>query len=157
MLDWISRDAVVKFLCIFYPLKCMKTGMQHYQMKKLGRRQNEELIKTIQEYYYPTKNLTLKNYQFCSITQGINASFAALCNRTLKEAKHCKIWCNSSECTSETIAVRDQIIIGISSKMICLEDLMQSWNLDNLRREGMTVERALHITWYHRNIWWGSP
>ena len=69
----------------------MKTGMQHYQMKKLGRRQNEELIKTIQECYHPTKNLTLKNYQFCSITQGINASFAALCNRTLKEAKHCKI------------------------------------------------------------------
>ena len=117
----------------------------------------KELIKTIQEYYHPTKNLTLKNYQFCSITQGINASFAALCNRALKEAKHCKIWCSSNECTSETIAVRDQTIIGISSKMICEEDLMQSWNLDNLRREGMKIERALHITWYNTNIWWNSP
>ena len=69
----------------------MNIGRQHYQMKQLGRRQNEELIKTIQEYYHPTKSLTLKNYQFCSITQGINASFAALCNRALEEAKHCKI------------------------------------------------------------------
>ena len=41
-LDWISKDVVVKFLSIFYPLKCMKTGRQHYQMKQLGRRQNEK-------------------------------------------------------------------------------------------------------------------
>ena len=64
----------------FTPLECMKTGSQHYQMKQLRRRQHGELVMTTQEYYHPTENLTLKNYQFCSITQEINASFAAFCN-----------------------------------------------------------------------------
>ena len=46
--------------------------------------------------------------------------------------------------TSAQIATRDQIIIGTSSNKIREEALKQSWNLEQIKREGMQIESALH-------------
>ena len=144
-LDWISKDMVAKFLGIFSSPR-MYEDWQAALPDEAARKKVtwKEFVQKMQEYYHPTENLTLKNYQFRTITQGNSESFSAFCNRTIKEAKHCNFKCSSKECTSEEIAVRDQIIIGTSCEKIREEALKQSWNLEKLRREGMKIESALH-------------
>ena len=96
----------------------------------------------MQEYYKPTENLTLKNFQFRALAQEKDEAFIAFCNRVEKEAKHCGFKCGNADCTAESTAVRDQIVIGISCDDIREEALKSSWDLVNLRKEGMRLESA---------------
>jgi len=73
----------------------------------------QTFIKSMQEYYKPTENLTLKNYQFRSLSQQLTETFPAFCNRVAKEAKHCHFNCEHADCTAE-----DQIIIGTTETTI---------------------------------------
>ena len=96
----------------------------------------------MKECYKPTENLLLKNFQFRSLVQDTDESFATFCNRVEKEAKHCSFKCTHNDCTAEQTATRDQILIGTSDKKIRKEALMKSWDLATLRRGGMRMESA---------------
>jgi hypothetical protein len=100
-------------------------------------------IMQMQEYYRPTENPTLKNFQFRAISQAKNETFTAFCNRVDKEAKHCQFKCIHEDCTAEVTAIRDQIVIGIMSDEVRVEALKKSWSLSDLRREGMHMESAV--------------
>ena len=91
----------------------------------------------MKEHYRPTENPALKNFHFRTLTQNQEETFSAFCNRVNKEAKHCNFKCANDSCTEGKFVVRDQIIIGTSSNPIQEEALKKSWDLDNLRREGM--------------------
>ena len=93
-------------------------------------------------YYKPTENPTLKSFHFRALTQANNETFPAFCNLVEQEAKHCHFNCTHSDCTAEQAAVRDQIVIGTSSKEIRDEALLRLWDLATLRKEGMKLESA---------------
>ena len=105
-------------------------------------------------FYKPTENLTLKNFQFRSLSQISGESFISFCNKVERDAKHCHFKCDSHNCSAEATAIRDQIVIGILSDGIREEALKNSWNLSDLRKEGMRLESAskgaLEITGDHR-------
>ena len=143
--DWISHDMVTKLIGIFSSPRFYDDWQTALPSEKDRQKTTwNEFVTIMQSYYEPTENLTLKNFQFRSIFQGPNESFPAFCNRVEKEAKHCNFKCADSNCTSERIAIRDQIIIGTSNVKIREEALKQSWDLKQLRREGMQIESALH-------------
>ena len=93
----------------------------------------------MQDYYTPTENLTLKNFQFRSLSQERDEAFPSFCNRVEKYSKHCQFKCNDPSCTAESIAVCDQIVIGMLSDTIREEALKNSWSLADLRKEGMRI------------------
>ena len=101
-----------------------------------------QFLAAMRTYYQPTENLTLKNYQFRSLAQAPTETFPAFCNRISKEAKHCQFNCRHADCTAEETAIRDQIIIGTAEPNIREEALLRSWNLQQLRQEGMKMESA---------------
>ena len=102
----------------------------------------ETLKNRISEFYKPTENLTLKNFQFRNICQNPDETFISFCNRIEREAKHCQFRCSNDDCTAESTAVRDQIVIGLVNDEIRQEALKRSWSLAELRTEGMRLESA---------------
>ena len=57
-----------------------------------------------------------------------------------KEVRHCQFKCGSADCSAESTAIRDQVVIGIVSDEIRQEALKNSWSLVDLRKEGMRLE-----------------
>ena len=96
----------------------------------------------MENYYKPTDNPTLKNYQFRSLAQNHHETFPAFCNRVAMEAKHCNFKCNDAACTAGNVAIRDQIVICTNNKDIREDALLKSWDLATLRTEGMKYESA---------------
>ena len=94
------------------------------------------------EYYKPTENATLTNFQFRNLSQMPQEAFPAFCNRVVKEAKHCHFKCSHDDCTAEDTAIRDQIVIGTIHTSVRDEALKKSWTLAELKREGMQIESA---------------
>ena len=99
-------------------------------------------VTTMQQHYKPTENLTLKNHHFRSLAQDAHESFPTFCNRVYKTAQHCNFKCHNDDCTAEDTAIRDQIIIGTTHDKIREEALKNSWDLQQLRKEGMRIESA---------------
>ena len=98
----------------------------------------------MREYYKPTENSTLRNYEFRHLQQRSGETFNAYCNRVEKEGSTCS-FCDcaaTSACTSTANAVRDQIVIGTDKDKIREQALLKGWDLDNLRKEGMKMESA---------------
>ena len=71
-------------------------------------------VEAIGQHYKPTENLSLKHFQFRSLSQNSDETFPAFSIRVEKEAKHCQFKCSQADCTAESITVRDQIIFGLS-------------------------------------------
>ena len=71
----------------------------------------------------PTENITLKHFQFRSNLQKENETFIAFCNRVALEAKHCKVICESPQCTTKETAVRHQTITALKDNEIRQEAL----------------------------------
>ena len=67
---------------------------------------------------------------------------SSFCNRVVKEAKHCHFKCKHDDCSAESTAIRDQIVIGTINNTIREEALRKSFDLDTLRRVGMQIESA---------------
>ena len=97
----------------------------------------------MEEFYKPTENSTLNNYNFRAVVQLPTETFAAFSVRVEKEAKGCSFKCAHVNCSAETTAVRDQIIIGTTNSKIREEALLRSWNLNELRTEGKKMESAI--------------
>ena len=96
----------------------------------------------METFYAPTENTTINNYQFRNLGQLENESFPTFCIRVEKVASFCSFKCQHADCTGETTAIRDQIIIGTNSSSIRSEALMKGWNLKDLRTEGTKIGSA---------------
>ena len=125
--DWRSKDMVTKFLGLFSSPR-MYADWCVVEPDEMARKKAtwNIFVSEIQEFYKPTENKTLKNFQFRSLTQGTEQAFTAFCNRVDKEAKHCEFKCGHNDCTAEDTAIRDQIIMGLISNKIREEALKNS-------------------------------
>ena len=141
--EWRSKDRVAKFLGI-YSSKRSFVDWKAAEVSETNRKAAtwEIFLQKMREYYKPTENSTLKNFQFRSLTQSPDESFMAFCNRIDKEAKHCDFKCTHADCTAESIAIRDQIVIGARSDKIREESLKNSWDLDEVKKNGTRLESA---------------
>ena len=141
--DWKQKDKVAKLLGMFSSHKlyedwCVAQPDENERPKAKW----PEFVRIMKEYYKPTENETLKHYTFRSIFQQPDETFPRFCNRVDAEARHCNFKCPSVNCTAESVAIRDQIIIGTNDNSIREEALKQSWDLKDLRQEGMRMESA---------------
>ena len=142
--NWRSKDRVAKFLGMFSSSR-MYTDWQiaHPDESIKNNSTWDNFLETMKEYYKPTGNPTLKNFHFRELTQGLDETSPAFCNRTAKEAKHCYVKCHHSDCNAEETTIRDQIIIGTrSNTIIGRRSLLKSWNLATLHQEEMKIESA---------------
>ena len=141
--EWKSHDRVAKFLGLYSSRRLVSDWKaacpNERDRKKAGW---SAFVKYMSDFYKPTENLTLKNYQFRSLAQEKSESFTAFCNRVEKEAKHCQFKCASTDCTAEMTAICNQVVIRCSSDNICIEALKKSWEFNDLRKEGMRIESA---------------
>lgn len=94
------------------------------------------------DFYKPTENLTLKHFQFRTLSQEKDEAFIAFCNGVEKESRHCQFQCDNEYCTARDTAARDQIVIGLLSEEIREEALKNAWDISKLRKEGMRIESA---------------
>jgi hypothetical protein len=141
--SWKSKDKVRKVIGLFSSPRLSSDWETAEPDEQTRKRSSWLEFKTkIQDYYKPTENATLMNYQFRELTQKPNETFPAFCNRIESEAKMCHFKCENDACTAESVAVRDQIIIGTNNSKIREEALMKSWQLKDLRQEGMKLESA---------------
>ena len=140
---WKSKDMLAKFLGIYSSRRLYSDWVAAAPVEATRKAATWTIFKAMmQEYYRPTENLTLKNFQFRSLSQGKDETFIAYCNRVAKEARHCEFKCASADCSAEATSIRDQIVIGITSDGIREEALKNSWDLAILRKEGMRLESA---------------
>ena len=141
--EWQSKDKVAKFLGMFTSTNLYNDWLAAQPDEELRKNAGwTEMITYMTEYYKPTENLTLKNYHFRYLAQESGQTFAAFCNKVEKEAKHCSFKCHHGDCTAEATAVRDQIVYGTTFDKVREEAFIKSWNLANLRKEGMRMESA---------------
>ncbi len=141
--EWRSKDRVAKLLGIFSSKRLFADWkVAEPDESKRSKTTWEYFVSTMQKHYKPTENLTLKNHQFRSLTQEAHESFPTFCNRVYKVAQHCNFKCHNADCTAEDTAIRDQIIIGTTHDKIREEALKNSWDLQQLRKEGMRIESA---------------
>ena len=140
---WKAKDKVAKFLGIYSSLRLVSDWNMAVPVEKARKDATWiEFKEAMQIYYKPTENLTLKHFQFRSLSQAKDETFIAFCNRVEKEARHCQFQCDNAHCTALFTAVRDQIIIGTTNEEIREESLKNSWDLNSLRKEGMRLESA---------------
>ena len=140
---WTSQDMVIKFLGMF-------SSPRFYEDWKIAEPDEssrkkaswQKFTAAMRKFYKPTENMTLKHYQFHSVTQGSDEVFTAFCNRVDKEAKHCSFKCKYDDCSVEQTVIRDQIIIGTHNDKIRQDALKESWDLKTIRANGMHIESA---------------
>ena len=141
--NWKSKDCVRKVIGMFSSPR-FSSDWEAAEPNEQTRAGSSwlDFKKKMEDYYKPTENPTLMNYQFRELSQNQNETFSAFCNRVESEARMCHFKCTHDDCTAEKIAVRDQILIGTSNCTIRKEALMKSWQLQDLRQEGMKLESA---------------
>ena len=141
--EWKSKDMVAKFLGIYSSRRLYSDWVAEAPVEATRKVATWMIFKAkMLEYYKPTENLTLKNFQFRTLSQEKDETFIAYCNRVEKEARHCQFKCVSAICSAEVTAIHDQVVIGITSDGIREEALKNSWDLTVLRKEGMRLESA---------------
>ena len=141
--DWRSQDKVTKFMGLFSSKRFHKDWHTAQQDENLRNNASwTDFIQWMRTYYKPTENPTLKNFHFRDLKQTPDETFTAFCNRVEHEASHCYFKCTNGNCTAESTATRDQIIIGTHYQTIREEALLKSWDLATLRSEGMKMESA---------------
>lgn len=141
--EWWSKDKVSKLLGMFSSDRLYSDWKALEPDERIrGNITWQNFTQRMKDFYKPTENQTLQNYHFRAINQSDDETFTAFCNRVTKEAKHCNFNCENRTCTAEETAIRDQISIGTREQSIRQEALKKSWDLKNLRKEGMQMESA---------------
>ena len=142
--QWIEKDMVAKFIGLFSSQR-LQADWLAAEPDNDERRQARwpVFVQKLTNYYKPTENPVLINYHFRSLTQQDGESFHGFCNRVEKQSKTCYFQCESPTCNADKIAVRDQVVIGTTSAKIREEALLHSWELSDLRHEGMKIESAM--------------
>ena len=116
---WQAKDKVAKLLGMFSSSQFVSDWQA--AQPDANRRAGAEwtgFLKSMRDYYKPTENMPLKNYQFRYFVQGEAEPFSVFCGRLEKEANHCNFKCIHADCTAQSIAIRDQIIFGMSDNRI---------------------------------------
>ena len=141
--EWISKDKVRKLLGFFSSL--------HLQQDWKVAESNPDILKNaewdyfidrMRQYYKPTENQIIRNFEFRQILQLPNKTFSAFCNRVEAAGKTCT-FCNCKKnCSAEEFARRDQIVIGITNEVIREKAMLKNWNLKDLHQNGMKYESA---------------
>ena len=145
-IEWIQKDMITKFIDIFsapkmFDVQCTVISNKQEKEKKATW---QNFVDVMQNYNKLTKNLTLKNYQFCSITKGISESFVVFCNKVEKETQHCDFKCKSRYCTSKKVTTRYQIIIRTTDDKIREEALKNSWDIKRVKGEEIHTQSVVH-------------
>ena len=141
--DWMSQDKVAKFLGMFSSPRLYEDWQTAEPDEGIRKKASWKLFtESMQKFYKPTENLTLKHFQFRTISQRNEEVFTAFCSRVEKEAKSCNFKCEDANCTVEETVIRDQIIIGTHNEKIQQDALKDSWDLKTLRTKGMQIESA---------------
>ncbi|CAB3984517.1 Hypothetical predicted protein [Paramuricea clavata] len=139
--EWRSKDRVTKLLGTFSSKRLFADWkVAEPDDSKRAKVTWKYFVTTMQQHYKPTENLTLKNHQFRSLAQDAHESFPTFC--VYKAVQHCNFKCHNDDCTAEDTAICDQIIIGSTHDKIREEALKNSWDLQQLRKEGMRIESA---------------
>ena len=142
--DWRHKDMVAKFIGLFSSQRLIEDWQAAEPNTDLRKQELwPGFIRKLKDYYKPTDNPVLVNYQFRALRQQEEETFHAFCNRVDKESKTCSFKCESPNCNADKIAVRDQVVIGTTNLKIREEALLKSWNLTDLRKEGMKMESAM--------------
>ena len=141
--EWKAKDKVRKILGMFSSNRLYSDWQTKETDENERRDATWDNFKTkMEEFYKPSENLTLNNFQFRSVTQLVNETFSSFCNRVAREAKTCNFKCKHADCSGEDIAIRDQVVIGTTNHKIREEALLKAWDLPTLRVEGMKLESA---------------
>ena len=142
--QWIEKDMVAKFIGLFSSQRLQADWQAAEPNADLRKRASwTDFITKLSAYYKPTDNPVLVNFQFRSLTQQDGETFHGFCNRVDKESKTCYFRCENPTCNADKIAVRDQVVIGTTNSKIREEALLKSWELSDLRLEGMRIESAM--------------
>lgn len=142
--QWRQKDMVAKFIGLFSSRRLIEDWYAAEPNEDLRKQASwKDFITKLRAYYKPTDNPVLVNFQFRSLNQQDGETFHGFCSRVEKESKTCYFKCDSDACYSDKIAVRDQVIIGTTNSKIRQEALLKSWNLEQLRHEGMQIEAAM--------------
>ena len=141
--EWKSKDKVLKVLGMFSSERVYEDWMIAEPDENSRANATWTEFKTkMENIYKPTENSTINNYQFRSVVQNSDETFPSYCVRVEKEAKSCSFKCQHADCSAETTAVRDQIVIGATDSKIREKALLEGWNLATLRTEGTKMESA---------------
>ena len=87
------------------------------------------MVTLLNSRYLPTKNSTVRNFQFHSLKQEDGEAFDTFVNRVKHEAAACAFKCSHADCTVADVMARNQIIIGINNQDIQRNALKEQWNL----------------------------
>ena len=143
MEDTVSKDKVRKLLGFFASIRAQQDWKAAEPIEANRKCSWSHYLTKMREYYRPTENTTLRNYEFHQIVQGDTETFSAFCNRVEKEGRTCYFCDNEHEnCNAPEVAIRDQIVIGTNNDIIREKALFEGWNFSSLRKEGMKVESA---------------
>ena len=96
----------------------------------------------MREYYKPTENFIIRNYEFRQLSQMPNETFSAFCNRVEAAGKTCHFCECTKGCRVEEFGIRHHIIIATTNDTIREEAVLKDWNLVDLRTNGMKYESA---------------
>ena len=142
--DFISKDKVRKLLGFFATLR-LQQDWKAAEPEEANRNCSwKDFLTKMRNYYKPTENSTLRNYEFHNLMQLPRETFGAFANRVEKEGKTCS-FCDcdaTSACNACEMAIRDQIVIGTNNEKIRERALLKSWKLGELRTEGLKLESA---------------
>ena len=87
---WKGKDMVAKFLGIYSSRRLRSDWVVAEPDEDVRKKATwKEFVTKLEEYYKPTQNLPLKNFQFRSLSQEKDETFTAFCNRVERDSKHC--------------------------------------------------------------------
>ena len=80
--EWNSKDKVCKLLGFFATVRLQQDWKAAENNPSLLRDCPwKHFLQKMREYYKPTENFIIRNYEFCQLSQMPNETFSAFCNR----------------------------------------------------------------------------
>ena len=105
------------------------------------------LIEPMRQYYKPTENQIIQNFEFQQIMQLPNETFGAFCNHAEAAGKTCT-FCNcKKKLSAEEFAIHDQIVMGTDNKVICETPMLKNLDLQELHNTSASCRRRKDIRW----------
>ena len=86
----------------------------------------------MREYYKPTENFIIRNYELRQLSQMPNETFPAFCNRLEAAGKTCHFSKCTKDCCAEEYAIRNHIVVGTTNDTIREKAMLKDWNLIDL-------------------------
>ena len=141
--EWISKGKIRKLLGFFDTIRLQQDWKAaENNPSLLIDCPRKHILQKMREYYKPTENVIIHNYDFRQLSQMLNESFCAFCNRAEAAGKACHFCECTKGCRAEELAIRDQIVIGTTNNTIREKVMLKDWNLIDFCTNGMKYESA---------------